>query len=169
MASASSTSWRLAPKSSAFVDIVTGEPAWFDMRVALLWDDDHLYFGFHIEEPEVWGTMTQRDSKIWEENDVEVFIAGSDGMLTAEFDRDWCEIRRNDGSVERLDLKQGDWAYKCDGPVNALIDLALGNGKNLSSGTIGAETTATIAALLASSRAGGAPQQIMTAPQARVA
>jgi predicted dehydrogenase len=98
-----------------------------------------------------------------------LFIAGSDGMLTAEFDRDWCEIRRNDGSVERLDLRQGDWIYTCDGPVNALVDLALGNGKNLSSGTIGAETTATIAALLASSRAGGAPQQIMAAPQARVA
>ena len=37
-------SWQRAPKSSAFVDIVTGEPAWFDTRVALLWDDRYLYF-----------------------------------------------------------------------------------------------------------------------------
>src|ERR1039457_6535351 len=37
-------SWRLAPKSAPFVDIVTGEPAWFDTRAALLWDDDYLYF-----------------------------------------------------------------------------------------------------------------------------
>ena len=41
-------SWRLAPKSTPFVDIVTGEPAWFGTRVALLWDDDYLYFGFWI-------------------------------------------------------------------------------------------------------------------------
>jgi len=37
-------------KSAPFVDIVTGEPAWFDTRVALLWDDDYLCFGFWIEE-----------------------------------------------------------------------------------------------------------------------
>ena len=71
-------SWRMAPKSTPLVDIVTGEPAWFDTRVALLWDDENLYFGFWVEETDVWGTLTRRDSKIWEENDVEVFIAGKD-------------------------------------------------------------------------------------------
>jgi len=74
-------SWRLAPKSAPFVDIVTGEPAWFDTRVALLWDDVYLYFGFWIEETDVWGTLTGRDSKIWEENDIELFIAGRDALL----------------------------------------------------------------------------------------
>ena len=72
-------SWQVAPKSPPFVDIVTGEPAWFDTRVALLWDDDYLYFGFWIEENDVWGTLTERDSKIYEENDVEVFIDGGRG------------------------------------------------------------------------------------------
>src|ERR1041385_7652029 len=76
--------WQLAPKSAPFVDIVTGEPAWFDTRVALLWDDDNLYFGFWVEETDVWGTMTRRDSKIWEENDVEVFIAGADAYYEFE-------------------------------------------------------------------------------------
>ena len=77
-------SWLHAPKSSPFADIVTGEPAWFDTRVALLWDDEHLYFGFWIEETDVWGTMTKRDSKIWEENDVELFIAGRDAYYEFE-------------------------------------------------------------------------------------
>ena len=77
-------SWQLAPKSTPFVDIVTGEPAWFDTRVALLWDDDHLYFGFWAEETDVWGTMTKRDSKIWEENDLEVFIGGKDAYYEFE-------------------------------------------------------------------------------------
>src|SRR5213080_4726660 len=76
--------WALAPKSTPFVDIVTGEPAWFDTRVALLWDDDYLYFGFWVEETDVWGTLTERDSKIYEENDVEVFIAGKDAYYEFE-------------------------------------------------------------------------------------
>ena len=69
-------SWQLAPAPTPFVDIVTGEPAWFDTRVALLWDDDYLYFGFRAEETDVWGTLRERDSRIWEENDLEVFIGG---------------------------------------------------------------------------------------------
>jgi hypothetical protein len=77
-------SWRLAPKSAPFIDIVTGEPAWFDTRVALLWDDDHLYFGFWVEEPRIYASLTKRDSKIWEENDVEVFIAGKDAYYEFE-------------------------------------------------------------------------------------
>jgi predicted dehydrogenase len=97
-----------------------------------------------------------------------LFMAGSDGVLTAEFDRDWCEIRRNDGELERLDLKSGDWTYKCDGPVNALVDLALGRGRNLSPGHIGAQTTATIAAMLASARANGMPQPVLADTQASI-
>ena len=75
---------RAAPRSSAFVDIITGEPAWFDTRVAMLWDDEYLYFGFAAEETDVWGTLTERDSKIYEENDLEVFIAGRDAYYEFE-------------------------------------------------------------------------------------
>lgn len=98
-----------------------------------------------------------------------LFLAGSNGMLTAEFDRDRCEIRTNDGATERLALAPDEWKYRCDGPVNALVDLALGNGRNLSPGRIGAETTATTAAMLASARSGGAPQPVMTSSTARAA
>lgn len=76
--------WRLAPRSNAFVDIVTGEPAWFDTRVRLLWDDQFLYFGFTAEETDVWGTLTERDSKIYDENDLELFIGGLDGYYEFE-------------------------------------------------------------------------------------
>jgi hypothetical protein len=76
--------WRRAPRSSPFVDIVTGEKAWFDTRVAMLWDDEYLYFGFTAEETDVWGTLMERDSKIWEENDLEIFIAGKDAYYEFE-------------------------------------------------------------------------------------
>ncbi len=77
-------SWQHAPQSTPFVDIVTGAPAWFDTRVRLLWDDDHLYFGFTAEETDVWATLTERDSHIWEDNDLEIFIAGRDAYYEFE-------------------------------------------------------------------------------------
>ena len=76
--------WAMAPVSNAFVDIVTGEPAWFDTRVRLLWDDNYLYFGFTAEDTDVWATLTQRDSRIYEENDLEIFIAGRDAYYEFE-------------------------------------------------------------------------------------
>lgn len=77
-------SWQLAPWSTPFVDIVTGSPAWFDTRVAILWDDDCLYFGFKAEETDVRAFLTERDSKIYEDNDFEVFIAGRDAYYEFE-------------------------------------------------------------------------------------
>ena len=76
--------WKYAPRSAPFVDIVTGEPAWFDTRVAMLWDDEHLYWGFTAEETDVWGTLTERDSRIYEENGLEIFIAGRDAYYEFE-------------------------------------------------------------------------------------
>jgi hypothetical protein len=70
--------WRLAPKSRRFVDLVTGEPGFFDTRMACLWDERALYVGFWMEEPQVRATLTERDSFIWFDNDVEVFFGGDD-------------------------------------------------------------------------------------------
>lgn len=77
-------SWKMAPRSKAFVDIVTGQPAWFDTRVAILWDDTYLYFGYTAAEPHVSATLTQRDSRIYEDNDLEMFIAGKDAYYEFE-------------------------------------------------------------------------------------
>ena len=90
-----------------------------------------------------------------------LFLAGSEGIMTIEFDRDFCEIRRHDGRNEVIDIAPGAWIYNCKGPVNALVDLALGQGQNLSPGDIGARTTATIAAMLASNRADAAPINVI--------
>lgn len=91
-----------------------------------------------------------------------LFLAGRDGMLTAEFDRDWCEIRRDDGTVRRIDVAEGEWIYHGRGPVEALVDLALGGDPSLnrSPGETGATSVGVIAALLASAAKGGAPQAI---------
>ena len=50
----------------------------------LLWDDDNLYFGFTAEETDVWATLTERDSKIWFDNDLEIFVGGRDAYYEFE-------------------------------------------------------------------------------------
>jgi len=70
--------WGKVPKSPRFVDMVTGDPAIFDTRAAALWDNDNLYIAFWVEEPFVEAHLTERDSLIFMENDVEVFIDGGD-------------------------------------------------------------------------------------------
>lgn len=70
--------WELAPKSPRFVDIINGEPALYDTRSAVLWDDEYLYIGFWVEEPYVDAKISERDGIIFQENDVEIFIDGGD-------------------------------------------------------------------------------------------
>jgi len=70
--------WQAAPRSPRFIDILTGKPTLYDTRAAILWDDQNLYVGFWVEEPKVRATFTKHGSHIYENNDVEVFIAGRD-------------------------------------------------------------------------------------------
>jgi hypothetical protein len=71
-------SWKLAEKSPRFVDMVSGKAVAFDTRAALLWDDENLYVAFWVQEPDIQASLTERDSLIWNDNDVEIFIAGQD-------------------------------------------------------------------------------------------
>lgn len=76
--------WRLAPRSPRFVDLVHGTPAIHDTQAAVLWDDTYLYVGFWVEEPLVRATLTERDSLVYNDNDVEVFIACRDAYYEFE-------------------------------------------------------------------------------------
>ncbi len=46
----------------------------FRTRAKMLWDDRHFYVAAELEEPHVWGTLTNHDSVIFRDNDFEVFI-----------------------------------------------------------------------------------------------
>lgn len=89
-----------------------------------------------------------------------LFIAGSGGLITMDFDLDSGEIRLNNGDVERLPLHPGEWTIDSAAPVHALVDLAKGTGQNLSPGVIGALTTSTIFSLLESNTKDGQPIEI---------
>jgi hypothetical protein len=76
--------WETAPRSPRFSDLVRGAPGIHDTRAAVLWDDTYLYVGYWVEEPFVEGTLTERDSLIYKNNDVELFIAGRDAYYELE-------------------------------------------------------------------------------------
>jgi hypothetical protein len=68
--------WAAAAWSDAFVDIEgdRGPRPRFRTRAKMLWDDEYFYVGAEMEEPDVWGTLTERDSVIFHDNDFEIFI-----------------------------------------------------------------------------------------------
>jgi hypothetical protein len=70
--------WKNASWSKRFVDMVTGEAGMYNTKTAILWNDTHLYIAFLAEEPFVEAQLTERDSIIFLENDLELFIDGGD-------------------------------------------------------------------------------------------
>ncbi|MCF0176753.1 MAG: carbohydrate-binding family 9-like protein, partial [Bacteroidales bacterium] len=40
----------------------------------MLWDDEYLYIGAYLEEPQVWAQLSQRDTVIYHDPDFEIFI-----------------------------------------------------------------------------------------------
>lgn len=70
------THWQLALWSEAFVDIegdIRPKPAHLT-RMKMMWDEDFFYIGVKLDEPHLWATYTERESVIFHENDIEVFL-----------------------------------------------------------------------------------------------
>lgn len=69
-------SWQLAKPTAEFVDI-SGEgyaKPKYSTTAKMLWDDEYLYIGAVLEEPNIIANLTQRDTIIYHDNDFEVFI-----------------------------------------------------------------------------------------------
>jgi Carbohydrate family 9 binding domain-like len=62
-----------------------GRPAPLRTQARLLYDAQHLYVTFDVEDPDVWGTYRQRDEPIYEQEVVEIFLdANADGRTYNE-------------------------------------------------------------------------------------
>jgi hypothetical protein len=68
--------WTAAAWGEPFVDIEGNSKPRprFRTRVKMLWDDEAFYVAAEMEEPDLWGTLTARDSVIFHDNDFEIFI-----------------------------------------------------------------------------------------------
>lgn len=82
-------SWQAAEWTRDFVDIqgdLRPQPP-LRTRARILWDEDYLYIGAVLEEPQVWATLTERDAIIFQDDDFEVFIdPDGDGLHYYEFE-----------------------------------------------------------------------------------
>ena len=76
--------WKNAPQSDSFRDMISGADTYLNTHAAVLWDDQNLYVGYWVEEPDITATLTRRDAPIYKDNDVELFIAGQDGYYEFE-------------------------------------------------------------------------------------
>lgn len=66
--------WRDVPWTSEFVDISTSTAPRLRTRSKLRWDDTFLYVAAELEEPQLWATLTQHNSVIFQDNDFEIFV-----------------------------------------------------------------------------------------------
>ena len=68
--------WLAAPWTEDFLDIegdIRPRPH-FQTRAKMLWDDEFFYIAAELSEPHVWGTVTEHDAVIFQDNDFEVFL-----------------------------------------------------------------------------------------------
>lgn len=76
--------WVEAAWSKPFVDMATGESPELQTRCAILWSAERLYIMMQAEEPNIQAELTERDSIIFLENDLELFIDGGDAYYELE-------------------------------------------------------------------------------------
>ena len=67
-------SWGRAAWSDDFIDIEGVLKPRYKTNMKMLWDEKNLYFLATLYEPHVWGTLKQRDTVIFYNNDFEIFI-----------------------------------------------------------------------------------------------
>jgi uncharacterized lipoprotein YddW (UPF0748 family) len=86
---ANEKAWEKAPLSDEFIDIEGKKKVPYRTQMKMLWDDEFLYVYSELEEPHIWGDITERDAIIYYNNDFEVFIDPSNDT------RNYGEIEMN--------------------------------------------------------------------------
>ena len=99
--------WQHA-ESMHLVETVTGDATRYPTEVRALWDDTFLYVGFRAEDPDIWGTYTNRDDPLWDEEVVEVFLDDDcDEWSFLEF-----EVSPNNVVVDLACFRRGDKSHE---------------------------------------------------------
>ena len=112
--------WSDIPPLSPFILHDGSGPAQQQTSARLCYDPQRLYVRFDCQDADIWGTYTQRDAPIYDEEVVETFLAAgeADPIHYAEF-----EVSPNgvlfdaqiyNPSAERVDLEV-DVAWDCQG------------------------------------------------------
>jgi formylglycine-generating enzyme required for sulfatase activity len=133
----SEKAWQDAGWLDAFVDHQHPyAPApWKTTRAALLYDDEYIYAAAQMQEENVWGHLTERNSIIYYDNDIEIFLDPSaDGMNYFEFELNplntmfdmWHELDNHRGAYANPVVFNSEGtrhAVKVDGTLNYHHDI----------------------------------------------
>lgn len=130
-------SWKKADWSDTFIDIEGKKEPTYKTQMKMVWDEKYLYFFAKLEEPNVWGTLKQRDTVIFYNNDFEIFI-DPDGdthnymefemnALNTVWDLFLTKPYRNQGKVlDSWDIQGIMTAVHVDGTLNNPDDIDKG-------------------------------------------
>ena len=68
--------WEAVPWTSDFIAIEGGVrlAPYYHTRAKMTHDSQGMYFAVLVEEPHVWGTITEHDAVIYHDNDFEIFL-----------------------------------------------------------------------------------------------
>lgn len=66
--------WAAAPWTDAFVDTLSGDDAEFRARAKVLWDDEHFYVGFEVDDDYLTSDFEEQDDHLWEADCVEIMV-----------------------------------------------------------------------------------------------
>ena len=66
--------WDTVAWTDPFDDISTETQPRLLTRAKIRWDDQFLYVGARLQEPDVWANLTEHDSVIFRDNDFEIFV-----------------------------------------------------------------------------------------------
>jgi hypothetical protein len=78
--------WKAAP-AVTLTKSFDGSPATRRTVARMLYDDQNIYVAFDCEDPDVWGSKTNRDDDIYNEDVVEIFLdANGDGATYNELE-----------------------------------------------------------------------------------
>lgn len=71
---------------SPFVRADGRAPARWPTRVELCWDEERFSVQFHCSDDDAWGTYTERDAPLWQQEVVELFLAAGESVPARYFE-----------------------------------------------------------------------------------
>jgi len=118
--------WAKAALLQPFFQSSGGEPEREHTQVRVWYDDNALYLGWTCQDIDIQATFINRDSKFWEEEVVEFFLAPKE--LNRYFELQWNPLGGVFDATIKNDLDEkglsknfdGDWSYTAKGMKSAV-------------------------------------------------
>ena len=133
--------WQDVPSAGTMVNTMTGDPVALSTTVKLQWDDKFLYAFFQMVDNDVWGSLKNRDDKLWTEEAVELFVdANGDGRSYIElqvsprgtlFDTYLPEYRKYEDAI---DPKKKPFSWNSSWKAAVAVDGTIDNRDDLDRG-----------------------------------